>query len=299
MSGTFWKLWAGTALLGCLIAAPARADRDEAVYPVGGDPDVEIELVQGSIEINGWDRDELRVRARGNDIDALEIEAEDDWVSIRPRGGGGWLAFGGSVDIRVDVPRNARVRARAINGRIRAEDVEGRLSLQTVNGQIDVRGTPEEAFLETVSSSIEFRGEGERNDARVDLRTMSGSIDVREVGDEITASTMSGSIRVRDARLRRAEMTSMSGSIDVDAEIENDARILARTHAGSITLTVPEDTVARFDASTRSGRIKNELGPEARQRRGSHRLDFETGDGGDSRITLENARGSIRIRARN
>lgn len=279
------------------IAAPAGADRDENVYTVDPDVDIEIEILQGSIEISGWDRDEVRVRTRGDGAEGISVEAERDWVSIRPSGGMGWLAFGGSVDLRIEVPHDSRVQARALNGRIRADGIKGSLSLHTVNGGIDVRGAPRETYMETVSSSIDFDGEGERSDARVDARSMSGSIDLRDVGGEVTANSMSGSIKLRDAKLERADLVSMSGSIDVDAEIEDDARVSARTHSGSINFTLPDSTQAHFEATTRSGRIKNELGGKARKRRGSQRLDFSVGQS-DSRITLENTRGSIRIRSR-
>ena len=274
------------------LAPPAAADRYEDVYEVDSDVHVDIEILQGRIEIEGWGKDEVRVRARGSGADGLDVEVEHDWVSIRAGGRGLGFFLGGEVDLRIDVPKDSHIQAKTLNGRIKAKDVEGTLSLHTVNGSIDVDGEPEEVFLETVSSSIDFRGK----DSRVDARSMSGSIELRGVGEEVEASSMSGSIRIREGKLERAEVNTMSGSIDIEAELENDARLYAKTHSGTITLTVPENTSAHFDVETRSGSIKNDFGPHAKRRRGAHRLDFDTGDG-KGRVTLENTSGSIRIRA--
>ena len=202
---------------------------------------------------------------------------------------------GAEVDLRIDVPKGAEIQAKTINGPIRAKDVEGRLSFHAANGKIDVRGEPVEAHLETVNAGIEFRGK----QSRVDARTINGTIDLRGVAGEVVATTMSGSIRVRGDVVERADLRTMSGSIDLEAELAPGARIYGKSYSGSVTLTLPADTSARFDVQSFSGSIRNELGPgRGSNRRGSpgKRLDFESGEG-DGRVTIDTFSGSVRIRS--
>jgi DUF4097 and DUF4098 domain-containing protein YvlB len=301
------------ALLALLVvgAGPAWADPDpdedrdrerrrrgEVRIPVDSDVRVDVEIISGRIEIEGWDEDEVRIRTRGDGVDAIDIDSDADWVSIRgSRAGVGWLPFpisGVEVDLRIDVPKGAEIQAKTINGPIRAKDVEGRLSLHAANGEIDVRGEPVEAHLETVNAGIEFRGK----QSRVDARTVNGTIDLRGVSEEVVATTMNGSIRVRGDVIERADLRTLAGSIDLEAELAPGARIYGKSYSGSITLTLPEDTSAQFDVQSFSGGIRNELGSSgAASSRGSpgKRLDFEAGEG-EGRVTIDTFSGSVRIR---
>ncbi len=96
-----------------------RDRRGEVRIPVDPDVRIDIEIMSGRIEIEGWDEDEVRIRTRGNGVDALEIDADTDWVSIRgTRAGVGWLPFpisGVEVDLRIDVPKGSHIQAKTIN----------------------------------------------------------------------------------------------------------------------------------------------------------------------------------------
>lgn len=294
------------------LAAPARGDdeseRGDRRWRATPDVSVEISVVSGRIEIRGWERDELRVSVRGAGADALDIDADRvgegepvEWVSVRAPGRRRFWSRGGlDVEVRVDVPRGADVRARIVNGPIEAKDVGGRLSLHAANGELDVEGEPAEARLETVSSSIDFRG----RDSSVDARTVSGTVDLRGVAGDVSVSTVSGSIRVEGGRLDRVELRSMSGSVDLEAALAPDARADLRSYSGSLSISLPETTSARFDVQSFSGSIESELGNDGEDDRGDlgqpgsgRRVEFEAGDG-DARVTVDTFSGSVRIERR-
>jgi DUF4097 and DUF4098 domain-containing protein YvlB len=277
-----------------------QKDRNSEVEQVDSDVRVDIEIISGRIEIEGWSKDEVRIRTRGKGVDALDIDSDADWVSIRgTRAGVGWLPFpisGVDVDLRIDVPKGSHIRAKTINGPIRVRDIEGRLSLHAANGKIDVKGEPIEAHLETVNASIDFKGK----DSRVDARTVNGRIDLRGVKGEVVASTMNGSIRVRGDVVDRVDLRTLAGSIDLEVELAPGARAHAKSYNGSITFTLPEDTSARFDVQSFSGSIRNELGAggsSSSRGRPGQRVDFEAGDG-DGLVTIDTFSGSVRIRTR-
>ena len=61
--------------------------------------------------------------------------------------------------------------------------------------------------------------------------------------------------------IERADLRTLAGSIDLEAELAPGARVYGKSYSGSITLTLPEDTSAQFDVQSFSGGIRNELGP--------------------------------------
>lgn len=294
-----------TTLLPLLVAgllpaplASAGDSDDDLRWPAAPDVHIDVEFVSGSIEFEGWDRDEVRVRARKRTRETLSVEASHDWISIGiPAAGLGWLAFGGGAEaqLRIDVPRGCEIRAKLINGPIRVNDFDGSLRLHTANGKIDVSGAAREARLESISSDIRFEGKA----SRVDARTISGAIDLKGVAEEVNASTTSGSIRVEGGTLERIDLRSLSGSIDLEVRLARNARVALKSYSGSIEVSLPRDTSARFELQSFSGELRSELGNGHSRslRRGPGRhLDFDAGDA-TGRVSIETFSGSVRIEA--
>jgi len=276
-----------------------RSDGRELRIDVEPDVRVDVEIVSGRIEIEGWDEDVVRIRSKGAEIRDLDIDTGRKQVSVRAMSSHGWSPFSrasAEVKLRIDVPRGAYVNARTVNGPIRAKDVEGRISFHAANGKIEVRGAPREAQLETINSGIDFEGEG----SRVDARTVNGKIELEGVAGEVLATTVSGSIEVEGGVLERADLRTLSGSIELEARLAPGARVLTKSYSGSIRLELPEDTSARFEIQTFSGEIRNEFVTswgESRRAGAGQRFDFEVG-GGDGRVTIDTFSGSVRIRTR-
>ena len=102
------------------LAPPAAADRYEDVYEVDSDVHVDIEILQGRIEIEGWGKDEVRVRARGSGADGLDVEVEHDWGSIRAGGRGLGFFLGGELLLLVG---DVLVVRAAAQGGVQIDDV--------------------------------------------------------------------------------------------------------------------------------------------------------------------------------
>ena len=277
-----------------LAASTSGADeKDDRTWPAEPDVRVEIEIIAGEIEIEGWERNEVRVRTRGGGRDSLGIEASPDWISIRAPGPKGWFGGVGEVDLRIDLPVGSRVRAKSINGAIQVKNVRGTITAHATNGSIEVEGAPREADLETLSSNIELRGRA----SRVTARAVSGSIELEGVSEEVEATTMSGSIQVEAGTLRRVDLRTLSGSIELEAALARDARAHLETHSGSVKLALPEATSAHFEVQTFSGGIDNEFSVQPRSRHHGgvgQRLDFQVGEG-DALVTIKTFSGGVDI----
>jgi len=138
----------GLALTLGLSATPGFAISREytKTLPLRSDGSFELHNVNGSVRIEGWDREEVEVRAVKTTPDReavldqvrIQIESTPDAVSVSthyPEDEGVEVA----VDYVIHVPRHAQLsRINNINGTLRVVSSEGVGDLHTVNGNIEV-----------------------------------------------------------------------------------------------------------------------------------------------------------------
>lgn len=150
-------------------AGSEETETIERTFPLAKGGRVGVSNVNGSIEIEAWDRDEVHLVAvkSANSRDALEnvdirIDAVADSINIRAdyknrtwRENDGRSRDNLTVNFRLKVPRDAvleeigtvngtiivsgfsnRVKASAVNGSVRGVNLSGAVSLSTVNGEV-------------------------------------------------------------------------------------------------------------------------------------------------------------------
>ena len=115
-------------------------------YPLQPGGSFELQNVNGAIEVQGWDRNEVEVHAvktakqRESDLErvSIDVDAKPDAVSITtryPQNEGVEVA----VEYIIHVPHGARVEhIGTVNGTLRIAGVESVEDLHTVNGNIEV-----------------------------------------------------------------------------------------------------------------------------------------------------------------
>ena len=172
----------------------------EKSYRFNSGGKLSIKNTNGSIYINAWDKDEVRVIAKKKIKAAshemaekasrkvkIEVEQHGGDMHISAdnpyrRSGKGFSEFlaGRRVQVSITyhlyVPKDIYLRARTINGKIEVEGIEKETEVNTVNGSIeveDVRGT---VLAETVNGSIEAEvAETDMSD-EIKLKTINGGI---------------------------------------------------------------------------------------------------------------------------
>jgi Toastrack DUF4097 len=161
----------------------------------------------GGVEVTGWDRDEVLVRAKveawsnGEDpkaiADAIEIRTEDGRIHATGPGGngrrGGW-----AVSFDVMVPFESDLSLDATNGGIAISGVTGDLDFHTTNGGIrldriggDVRGRTTNGGINVEIETPDWPGRG------LDLQTTNGAVTLEvptEFKADLMASTVNGGI---------------------------------------------------------------------------------------------------------
>ena len=224
----------------------------------------DIDNVNGSIKVSGWDQPRVRIhavkRVKSRDagaaqqaMKALRIEVRMTDRSLRvdtvyPKKSdlgmfeglfGGDSGVNSSVQYEINVPRTMNLSVDTVNGAIRVSDVAGELELDTTNGKIDVSGC-------------------------------SGSVE---------ASTTNGGIDV--------ELLSVAQGRDMEFSTTN----------GRISLTVPETLAADINASTTNGSVRSDL--PLMTSRVSRTSIRGTLNGGGPQIRLRTTNGGIDIKSTN
>ncbi|MGB5296292.1 MAG: DUF4097 family beta strand repeat-containing protein [Thermoanaerobaculia bacterium] len=261
-------------------------------------PSVDIENLAGSVRINGWDREEIKVSGvLGDDTDGLDFSGSGDSFDIEVEipDSYGRRHRDLDSDLEIWLPAGSSVSVETVSASIRVSGVDGRLELESVSGEVSVDGAPTSVDVETVSGSIELSGSGTLAIAE----SVSGKIELSGVAGRVEAATVSGSVKVEASDIEQGEFEAVSGSVRFTGALSAGARLSAESHSGSVVLNLPADTSARFQVETFSGSINNGFGGGEAERTSRYgpgkRLDFTLGSG-DAQVRVESFSGSVTLK---
>lgn len=179
-------------------------------YPLQPGGSFELQNVNGTVEIQGWDRDTVEIRAvksakeKESDLDrvSIEVDAKPGAISLvtrYPQDEGVEVV----VDYTVHVPRGAHLQ-----------------HVGTVNGTVRVAGV----------------------DAVEDLHSVNGNIELFEGGGNVHAHTTNGSVHLELARFLEkdsAAAETTNGSILLAIPPDTHADLEARSLNGSFFSELP------------------------------------------------------------
>ncbi len=174
----------------------------------------------GSVLVEGWDRDEVLIEARievkgGNErklretLEEVEVmvDAESDKITIDTRyPETGFTSildvlFGNHVNVNVTytlmVPYQTNLKIKTTNGRVKVVDVSGQLMLRTTNGKVEAENVGGVLMARTTNGSVTTRIEKLDADGEYELITTNGSIRVylpSHAAFDVRARTTNGSI---------------------------------------------------------------------------------------------------------
>jgi DUF4097 and DUF4098 domain-containing protein YvlB len=233
----------GVLLLGVLGAVPGFAiskDFNQS-YPLQPGGSLELQNVNGAVEVQGWDRNEVEVRAvktakqKEADLErvSIDVDARPDSVSIAtryPQNEGVEVA----VDYTIHVPHSAHLE-----------------HIGTVNGTLKIAG------VENVE----------------DLHTVNGNIEVYEAGGTVHAHTTNGNVHLELAHLpdkAGAAAETTNGSLVLAVPSDMQANVEARCLNGNFYSELP----MTMESNQRPREVHGRLG------RGGAPIHLRTVNGG-------------------
>jgi hypothetical protein len=218
---------------------------------------VSVENSNGSIEISGWDKNEVdisgeRYAPTEDYLKLLKVDVQASAIAVRIRtikpARSGWTGPTGGVKYLIRVPRQTILdRVESTNGSLRVEDVQGNALLRSTNGAIRLYRAQGSYDVVTTNGSIEFSV----HTGDVKARTTNGGIRAETLTGNLSAETTNGSIhaRVVGAATQPMRLETTNGGIEVIAE-KQPAGVQATTTNGGITVRLPADLKATVRANS-------------------------------------------------
>jgi len=281
---------------GLLLALPASADQEvDRKIDAAPDGHVDITNISGSVEVNGWSRNEVEVTGTlGKNVEELVFERNGDKIVVRvkvPRR----KSRGIESDLRISVPEQSSIDVGAVSADIEVSDVRGEQRLHTVSGDVETESTGGDVSAESVSGDVEVSGNRIEGETRAS--TVSGDVTLFRMEGKVSTESVSGDIVIDEGSFSRVDFSAVNGELIFHAELRKDGRLAAETVNGDVDIELAGDVSARIDISTFNGRIRNCFGPEAKRTSKyapGWGLSFTEG-GGNGRIDVSTMNGGVRL----
>ena len=228
-------------------AGSVHEDFDETVQ-LDIDGEFSLENVNGSIQVETWDRDEVRIKGRKKASSEkflqqieIEVSGEGSRVGVKTRHRNLWGFFNmgsRSVDYEIWVPELAEVEITTVNGQVEIDNLAGSVRAKTVNGNVRIDQTEGDATASTVNGSIEVRYSEPPDSGTHEFSTVNGGIDLylpSSAGGRFKANTVNGGIET-DFPLA-VKGGKWGGPKHVDGRVgDSDASFALKTVNGGISV---------------------------------------------------------------
>lgn len=237
---------------------------------------VRITVARGNLVVKGWDQNRIQVEGELDDeaeAFIFDVSRGDAVIEVKlPRNLSRWSPFGAS-DLTIRLPKGSNVDVSGVSTDVEVTDIEGGLELSGVSGDLGVRHIADRLDVTTVSGDVDVVDASER----IAVKTVSGDVDIsgssgdfrlhsvsgdvlgRELDGAFDLESVSGSIEILKSAFDGLRGHTVSGDIDVTAEMARAGTVELDSVSGSIELRFIGDVDARFDLETGSGSIRNHL----------------------------------------
>lgn len=261
------KFFAFPAAIGLLIslatATPARDDKkaersekSERTMPVDPTATITACVMSGSIEVRGWDRNEVRVRSsdavvldfrRIDKVKEKEKQAQspatrvDVMVMDQSDKTGAKGDCQAVADIELEVPVGSTVQVQTRDGDIHIAGVAGAYA-GSQNGDIAIERVTKLVEAGTVGGSIALRD----SSGRINLSSAGGTVDATNIkptskDDIFEVGTVSGDIQLEEVSNVKVIAKTVQGSVIMSGPLARAGQYGFTTTYGDVILAMPPD----------------------------------------------------------
>jgi DUF4097 and DUF4098 domain-containing protein YvlB len=249
------------------ITASAQDSRFDQTYQISPNGRVSLSNVNGKVDVEAWDRNEVRVEAtkriqceKPEDID-IQIDANPNSVRVETE-------FGKNRNIVVNRGDSSGKTWSNSNG------YDNRCTEYSVDYKLTVPRTVQLDGIETVNGNVTLAG-------------MTNIVKSSTVNGKVTAHNLRGSVNI----------STVNGTLDVGFDsVDNVREIKVNLVNGQVNLQLPSDVDATVKASTVHGNINNDYNlPVKKGEYVGNNLYGKLG-AGQIPIRLSSVNGTINIR---
>jgi DUF4097 and DUF4098 domain-containing protein YvlB len=252
----FEKIRRASLFVACVLPLAAAASGDTIDRKVAAEPtgEVVISNVSGSIDVRGWDRNEVQVTGHiGRGVQRVDVESSGGRTFVKvvlPRGNNN----DGYAEIEVSVPKSSSIEVSAVSADVSSRGVLGTQRLKSVSGEVTADIAGSESEVRSVSGDVTVRGSGKPISLRVS--SVSGSLDLTNAAGKLDLVTVSGDARVQMGDTSEIRGRTTSGNLEVSGKLTRDGRVDVEGVSGDITLRLSAPGGLSTEIETFSGDIE-------------------------------------------
>lgn len=220
-------------------------EKFEQSYPISANGRVSVSNVNGSIVVEAWDRNEVKLEATKiadtkealSNVD-IKVDSRADYFSVEAdhdtwRGSDkGWKKYGRlEVQFKLSVPKTAVLdNVETVNGSVAVSNFVNITKISAVNGNVtatNLRGT---AYLETVNGEVTADFDRLEPGSKISLETVNGRANLvipSDANATLRADSLNGEIKndfglpVRKGKYVGRDMYGRVGTGDVQIKLES------------------------------------------------------------------------------
>ena len=285
------------ALLPLLAGATATASSDKTFdrqVPAQPRGVVEISNVSGSIEVSGWDRNEISVHAElDSGVERVDVSSDGGRTTIKvvlPHA----AIQGGEARLQLKIPKDSELNVSAVNANVISNGVVGAQRVNAVSGNITAELGGADVELKTVSGDLRLKGHG--LPARVHLSTVSGNVQLEHGGGDVEASTVNGTLSLSLDAARSVHARTTAGDVRLEGKLARGATLEATTVNGDVNVRASAEGGYGYEVSSFTGDITDCFNASAEHSKygpGS-RLEGTRGEGA-GHVRLKTMSGDVQL----
>ena len=274
----------------------ARSDSDDVAIdehrPLKADGHVTVSNVAGSIEVAGWNHDEVSITGTlGDGVDHLEISGDASQLNVEvklPKNS----HVTGDTHLKLMVPTGAGVDVSSVSADIAAHGLHAPVKANTVSGDVDLELDAPQINVQTVSGDLTLRAPS----TVTVVNSVSGDLRMNGPRGDLTATTVSGNLELQGGGpFRQIKLKTISGDSRLDVSLTDDGHVVGESLSGDIVLAVPATMagVAQLKSFSGEARCSNAAMSDGGDHGKAH--EYVWGNGKGAHIDLSSFSGDIHV----
>jgi len=223
----------------------------------------------GSVVIETWPKDEVRIEATHSDQDRVWVRSIDGALLVKTTTS---PKAQRSTDIHITAPAWMNLEVSGTHTDVAVEGTRGQVRVTTVHGDVDVTDGCGHMELNTVNRDIRVaRGMG-----------------------TIVAESVNGDCVLRSMEADTVDASTVNGSIVYEGTYRPRGSYRLASHNGDVAVAVPKQCDASFAVATFSGEFASAFPVSVTGSSRGRRMQFSLGNG-SARIELKSFQGTIHL----
>lgn len=277
-----------TQVATALLASMAVVQQVDTTFSASPGSQLDLYNHRGTVTVERWERDELRIRARWDEgRRPVTIRESNSGVRVRvePRDAG--MPY---VEFDITAPRRMSMSLEGVELTARVEGGEGNIAIHSVEGSLEVNGGRGNVSLQAVDGPITVRGA----EGKISINAIDGPVTITDSRGALSVESVDGDVTLRGIVSDNVGVNVVDGDVVYAGAIRDDGRYFISTHDGDLDITFPANANARVSIATFDGDLVSDIPIQLEGDFTQKRFSFTIGTG-RALVELSSFDGLIRL----